>query len=889
MSIYHLEKIFEPASVAVIGASETEGSIGWTIMQNLTGGGYQGKIFPVNPKYETLFGMEAFPSLSDTGQAVEMAVIATPISTVPGIVRECADLGVGGAVIISAGGRETGEQGLELEKEIEKEAQKGGVRIVGPNCMGIICPAQSLNASFAAHMPAPGNTAFISQSGAICSAVLDLSLKENMGFRYFVSIGSMLDVDFGDLIDYIGNDSAVTSILLYVESLTEIRKFMSAARAVSAAKPIVVLKAGKSRAGARAAASHTGALAGEDQVYDAAFKRAGIARVGNLEDFFDCAEMLAKQPLPGGPRLVVVTNSGGPGVMAADAVSEQGLTLSPLEENTREKLDKILPPHWSRGNPIDMLGDATPERYARVTDLCCDVREFDGMLVIVNPQAMTDPTGVAKVLARHLEQKSFPVFGVFMGGKDVEPGREILNSAGIPTYDTPERAVRSFAVLTAYARNLELLQEIPSAFLHDIETEEDHARDLVQAALERPGRFMGEMESKSLLAAYGIPVNPTKPAASAQEAVDTASDMGFPLVMKVLSPDISHKTDAGGVMTDLYTEEDIRKAYDTVMERSHAYDPEADIQGVSLQPMIKGKAPELLIGAKQDPGFGPVILFGMGGIFAEVLKDRNIALPPLNRALARRVMEGTRVYQLLQGYRNIPRADLERLEQVLVCLSHLLVDFPEIRELDMNPVMIRDGRPVAVDARVMVKPADKTSPRHLVISSYPEQYESTEKTGGGLDVLIRPVKPEDAPLLEEFFDTLSQESRYNRFFAPKNTLSHDMLIRLTQIDYDRHIALTAVENAREERILGTARIIMGPDETSGEFSIVVGDAWQGQGLGRILLEKCLDAAGDYGVTTVYGTVLKQNRNMLALARELGFKVTGTEDSGLFELSIDLDK
>ncbi len=468
MGFYNMDKIFQPASVAVVGASETQGSIGRILMENLTEGGFEGNIIPVNPGHSEILGTRSYESLTVAEQNVDLAIIATPISTVLGIIEECAKTGVGGAVVISAGGRETGEKGRKLEKEIDEKARKGGVRIIGPNCMGIICPDRKLNASFAAHMPLEGSTAFISQSGAICSAMLDLSLKENMGFRYFVSIGSMLDVDFGDLIDYLGNDPKVKSIFLYIESLINVRKFMSAARGVSRVKPIVVLKAGKSEAGASAAASHTGALAGKDQVYQAAFSRAGIARVATLEGFFDCAEMLAKQSPPSGRRLVVITNAGGPGVMAADAIEECGLELSPLDENTISKLNEILPPHWSHGNPIDILGDATPERYKQVTACCFEAKEIDGMLILVNPQAMTDPSEVARFLAKSLADKPYPVFTVLMGGMDIEEGLKILNKEGIPTYESPERAVRSFAVLFDYARNLDLLQEIPPRFIQDV-------------------------------------------------------------------------------------------------------------------------------------------------------------------------------------------------------------------------------------------------------------------------------------------------------------------------------------------------------------------------------------------------------------------------------------
>ena len=887
MGLYNLEKIFDPKSVAVIGASEKKGSIGHAIMKNLVEGGYEGKILPVNPKYSEIRGMRAFKSVSEAEMKIDVAVIATPMATVNDIVKECVRAGVGSAVIISAGGREIGEAGLKIEEEIDREARKGGLRIVGPNCMGIIRPGRKLNASFAARMPHRGNLAFISQSGAILSAMLDLSLKQRMGFSYFVSIGSMLDVDFGDLVDYLGDDPEVKSILLYIESLTNIRKFMSAVREVSRVKPVVVLKAGKSPAGAKAAASHTGAMAGEDAVYDAAFKRGGITRVRTLEDFFDCAELLAKQSPPRGPRLVVITNSGGPGVMAADAVAEYGLEMSPLREETIESLNRILPPYWSRGNPVDLLGDATAERYARVATCCFRQGDMDGMLVICNPQAMTDPAEVARAMAESLKDRPYPVFAAWMGGKDVEEGIEILNQGGIPTYSTPERAVRAFMYLYHYFRNLEMLQEIPSRLPQLVEPDEEAARHIVQEGLKREKGILTEVESKRLLACYGVKVNPTEQASSAEEAVELARQIGYPVVMKVHSAEITHKTEAGGVKVDLQNEEDIRKAYDEIIEGARAYNPDAAGVGVSLQPMIRNPDVEILLGAKRDEIFGPVVLFGLGGIFAEILEDRSLGLPPLNQTLARRLMEDTRVFRILKGYRNRPAANLELLEQMIACLSHLLVDFPEIVELDMNPVIVKDGRPCAVDARVIVGASETASPHHLAISPYPEQYESREIVKGGLDIFVRPIKPEDAPLLLELFDSMSPMSRYYRFFSPKKALSREMLVRLTQVDYDRHIALVALrEEEGREKMLGVARLISGPDKNRAEFSIAVGDPWQGKGIGRKLLERALDVAVDYGIKKVEGEVLAENEQMLALGRKLGFEMKRDGSAGDYVLTIE---
>ncbi|MGB6376203.1 MAG: acetate--CoA ligase family protein, partial [Syntrophobacteria bacterium] len=678
MGLYNLDKIFEPESIAVVGASEKEGSIGSVHVQNLIQGGYQGKIFPVNPHYTSTHGLKAYPSISRIDHAVDLAIIAIPISSVPSVIRECAQVRVGGAIVVSAGGKETGPQGREIEDRIRREAETGGLRIIGPNCLGIICPGRKLNASFAAHMPQSGKVAFISQSGAICTAILDLALKEEIGFSHFVSIGSMLDVDFGDLIDYLGNYPEVNSILLYIESLTNFRKFMSAARAVSRVKPIVVLKSGRSPAGARAAASHTGAMVGEDAVYDAAFKRAGIVRVQTFGELFDCAELMAKQPRPKGPRLGIITNAGGPGVMAADSLAEYGAEPARLEQETIEQLNELLPPFWSHSNPIDVLGDASPERYAKAVDICLKAKELNGLLLILTAQGMTNPAEVAELLTQKLKAKPCPVFASWMGGMEVEKGRDILNHAGIPTYDTPESAVKAFMYMHEYSCNLQMLQEIPPKLAKELHFDRDWARAIIDEELKSGNGILTEIESKSLLTAYGIPVIHTEVATSVEEAKRLATHMGYPIVVKVHSPDIVHKTEAGGVQLDLYSEAAVSVAYRKTIKNARAYNPEAKILGVTLQPMIQRPDYEILLGAKRDENFGPVILFGMGGVLTELLKDWSIGLPPLNRSLARKLMESTRAYSLLKGYRNKPGANLALLEEMIIRLSQLLEDFPEI-------------------------------------------------------------------------------------------------------------------------------------------------------------------------------------------------------------------
>ncbi len=888
MSTHHLDHLFNPGSVAVIGASEQEGSIGSVLMQNMIQAGFQGRIHPVNPKYGSIHGFTARASILDLEEAPDLAVIAIPIQTVPDIIEDCVQAGTKGAVIISAGGREAGPEGVKLEERIKARADQTGLRIIGPNCLGIIAPGNKLNASFAAHMPDKGRLAFISQSGAICTSMLDLSLKENMGFRYFISIGSMLDVDFGDLIDYVGSDSGVESILLYIESLTQVRKFMSAARGISRLKPIVIIKSGKSAAGARAASSHTGALAGEDSVYDVAFRRTGAVRVRTIGDFFRCAELLAKGPRARGPRLTVLTNSGGPGVMAVDAINEYGLETAELSRETLDNLNRVLPEHWSRANPVDILGDASAERYVQAVNTL-ENTETDGLLVILNPQAMTDPGQVARDLSPVLSGKPFPVLTSWMGGRYVEKGIEIFNQAGISTFDTPEQAVRSFKYLHDYTRNLKKLTEIPPRVPERLHFDRDAAQSMLQTGLSRKDGLLTEIEAKDVIRAYGIPVNRTESAASEDEAVRLARDMGYPLAMKLLAQTITHKTDAGGVRLNLGSEEQIRSAYAAIMKAARDYDPEADVQGVSLQEMIPNPQLELLLGLKRDDNFGPVLVFGMGGVFTEILADRNMALPPMNRLLAQRLMQGTKVYRLLSGYRKRPGADLLAFEEVIIRLSHLAIDFPEIAELDLNPVIVHEGKPLALDARAVIRSSEQASPRHLVISPYPSHYEFPGVHVGGLSFCIRPIQPEDAGLLQELFETLSRTSVYYRFFSPLRTLSQEMLARFTQIDYDREMALVALasENGRD-RLLGVARIIRQIEGSDGEFAIVVGDPWQGRGIGEELLKRCLDIARDMGMGRVWGLALPQNAGMIRLGDKLGMTRHWDREQEAYALQIDLN-
>lgn len=858
-------------------------------MENLIKANFKGPIYPVNQNRQKVFGIKTYPSVKDIVNEVELVVFSIPIENVPAILEECGSIGVKGAIILSAGGKEIGEKGKLIEDKIERIAKGYGIRIVGPNCVGVICPLNGLNASFNSHMPKPGKIAFISQSGALCAAILDLAMEENIAFSHFVSLGSMLDVDFGDLIDHLGNDPKVSSILIYMEGLTNVRKFMSAARSVACVKPIIVLKSGRSEAGAMAASSHTGSMTGEDILYNAAFDRAGVVRVKKISDLFACAELLSKQPLPNGPKLMVITNSGGPGVMAADAIIEQGLELAPLDNEILDLLNSFLPPYWNGLNPVDILGDATPERYVRAVKTCVKSKNVNGVITILVPVAMTNPSECAKALTTMLNQQDVPIISCWMGGRDVKEGRAILNNSDIPTFNTPEEAVGAFNYLYHYSKKLKNIQQIPRRFSRLVKPDKLKTENLINEGIEKYNGRLSEYYSMNVLKSYGFPVNDVKLAKSKEELYELARDMEPPFVLKIASPDILHKTEAGGVRLNLMTTDNLLKAFDEIMESAKEYKKNAHIEGVTIQSMIKNVDYEILAGAKFDKLFGPIVVFGGGGIFAEVLKDVSVGIPPLNRALAKHMIEKTKISRLLKGYRRRSPANFEDIEELLVRLGNLVIDFPPIQELDMNPIIIKEGRPVVVDARMILKRTDIKPPMHLIISPYPQEYEWQVTTSKDINIFVRPVRPEDAPLYMELFKQLSPTSVYYRFFRPLRELPHYLLVRFTQIDYDREIALVAIDkSSNEEKMLGVARIIAVPVKDKAEFAILVGDPWQGKGIGKVLLQKCLTIAKKQGIKVVCGTVLPSNRQMLALAEKLGFQIKKML-RGEYELTIDLEK
>jgi acetyltransferase len=879
-----LDPIFEPRSVAVVGASATAGSVGNILMRNLLENPFGGVVYPVNPKRHAVHGVRCYPDLAAIPEVVDLAVIATPAAGVPEVVRQCSDRGIPGAVVISAGFAELGPSGRELEART-RDASQGKVRVIGPNCLGVIRPPRNLNASFASGSVAPGRVALLSQSGAICTSILDWAAEKHVGFSAFVSVGSMLDVDFADLIDYFADDAATRSIILYMESVGDVRKFLSAARSVGRTKQIIVVKAGRHEAGARAAASHTGALAGADAVFDAAFRRAGILRVATIGELFDMSEILALQPPPHGRALAIVTNAGGPGVMATDALMLAGGQVAALAPKTVAALNAALPPFWSHSNPVDVLGDATPDRYRIAAEECVRDPAADGLLVLLTPQAMTDPTATARAVSDAVRNATKPVLACWMGGATVRPGRDVLAAAGIPTFDAPEPAIAAFLHMADYSRNQELLYETPQAIPGDWRPETAEVRSIFAQARAAGRLLLTEVEAKAALAAYGLPVTPAVQCDDADRAVAAANHLGYPVVLKLSSTTLTHKTDDGGVQLNLSDEAAVRAAFATIRDNvARLARPEA-FEGVTVQPMIRDRGLELIVGSSVDRQFGPVILFGTGGVLVEVVQDRALALPPLNRALARRLMERTKIYPALKGVRGQRPVDLEALEALLVRFGQFLVDFPEVAEVDMNPVLASPERVQALDARVLLAPPDAPRPR-LAIHPFPNRYTAPFTLRNGSTVTVRALGPEDEPLIVAMHGRHSEHTLRMRYFGLVKTLSRDSLIRLCHLDYDREMALTAV-TLDGGTMLGVSRYYLRPETGEAEFALIVSDAYQGQGLGRHLLERLIAVARERGARKLTGQVLVENTAMLELVRTLNFREAVPPRDGVAVVDLSL--
>jgi acetyltransferase len=895
-----LDPIFAPQSVALIGATESAGSVGRTIFQNLGRGGFQGVVYPVNPKRNSVLSVRAYPSVSALPEKVDLAVICTPAKSVPGIIQECIKAEIPGAIIISAGFKETGPEGVALEKQILADARRGGMRIVGPNCLGVMVPQHGLNATFATAIAKPGNVGFLSQSGALCTAVLDWSLKENVGFSAFVSIGSMLDVGWGDLIYYLGDDPNTKSIVIYMETIGDARTFLSAAREVALTKPIIVIKPGRTEGAAKAAASHTGSLTGSDDVLDAAFKRCGVLRVNNISDLFYMSEVLGRQPRPRGNRLTMITNAGGPGVLATDALLMSGGALAEVSKGTIEELNKILPSAWSHNNPIDVLGDASAETYAKTLEIAGRDPNSDGLLVILTPQAMTDCTGTAEKLKAfgHVEGK--PVLASWMGGKDVAEGEAVLNKAGIPTFPYPDTAARVFSQMWRYADNLRSLYEtpVPSADADDLESGRARAKALIEVVKKSGRTILTEAESKDILGCYGIPTVVTKIAKTEVESSKLAKGIGFPVVLKLYSETITHKTDVGGVQLNLKDEDEVRRAFKAIKLACTEKAGAQHFQGVTVQKMIKlSEGYEIILGSSIDPQFGPVLLFGMGGQLVEIFKDKALALPPLNTTLARRMMETTKIYHALKGVRGRKPVNLVALERLMVGFSQLVAEQPWIKEIDINPMFASAEDLVALDARVILhdlKMKEDALPK-LAIRSYPTRYVSSWKMKSGTPVNIRPIRPEDEPLLVKFHQTLSEESVYHRYFSQiklDQRIAHERLVRICFNDYDREIALVAEykdPKNRERQIIGVGRLSKARGLNEAEFAMIVGDPWQKQGLGTELLKRLVLIGQDEKLKRITAIIMADNFGMQHVSRKVGFKVTHDEGGRDFKAEYALKK
>lgn len=887
MSEHYLNRLFEPRSVAVFGASEREGSVGALVFENLISADFAGEVYAINPKHESVQGKPAWPDLASLGKQVDLAVIATPAATVPSIINACGEYGVKAAAVLSAGFREVGSEGLRLERALVDNARRYGLRFLGPNCLGIMRPKVGLNATFSKAVATPGRVALVSQSGALCTAILDWAAANDVGFSSVVSTGISADADFGEVLDYLVNDPETHSILLYIEGVHQARSFMSSLRAAARAKPVIALKVGRHLEGSRAALSHTGALVGADDVFDAALRRAGVVRCLQIGELFSAATTLTSGFETFGDRLAIVTNGGGPGVMATDRVADLGVAMAKLSPQTLASLNAVLPPTWSHGNPIDVIGDATPERYAQVVETCLAAPEMDGVLVILTPQAMTDPTAVAQAMADLASRYHKPLLACWMGHVQVEEGRSILRHAGIPNYNTPEAAVAAFFYLASHYHNQKLLLEAPGPLSEDEGKMPDAegARLIIEGALAEGHRVLSESESKAVLKAFHIPIAHSQVVNSPNAALVQAESFGFPVVLKIDSPDITHKSDAGGVRLGIANAQGVRSAYKEIIDAVKMNRPEARIHGVSIQPMIsRPNGRELLVGLVSDPLFGPVITFGAGGTAVEIIADRAVSLPPLNARLARDLIQSTRVAKMLGPFRHMPAANQQALEQVLLRISELACELPHVKELDINPLILDEQGAVAVDARIVVDFHSTTAQpySHIAIHPYPTLLVSHWQLPDGTDVTIRPIRPEDAEIEQAFIRNLSERSRYYRFMQSIRELTPQMLARFTQIDYDREMALVAVIAGRE---VGVARYITNPDGESCEFAIVVADEWQRRGIAHRFMAQLMEIARNRDLKRMEGDILADNHEMLALAEELGFSSrVSLDDPGVRHVS-----
>lgn len=877
MKKHYLAKVFEPTSVAIVGASERESSVGGQVLRNMLNSGFQGKVYPVNPKHDEILGLKAYKSVSEIDHPVDLVVIAIPAPSIPSVMRSCGERGVGAALVLSAGFSEIGKRGKALQNEIVDIARTYDMPLVGPNCLGVLRPRVGLNATFAKSQINDGQVALVAQSGAFCTGLLDWADAQGYGFSAVASLGATADVGFGDVLDYLALDPATKSILLYVEGVSNARSFISGLRIAARLKPVIVVKSGRNETGTRAAVSHTGALIGGDNVFDAAIRRAGAVRVTTVNQLFAAAKTLASGTRVEGPRLAILTNGGGPGVMAADRASDLNVPLAELSEPTIEALSKVLPQHWSHSNPVDILGDADSARYQQAAEIILADKKVDGILVLLTPQAMTDPSACAEGVVAASKSTGKPILACWMGEKLVSEGRQILDKAGIPQFRSPEAGVDAFGYLACYRSNQRALLQVPTPLSRHKEADVEGARLVIEHALGERRYTLNSAEAKAILRAFHIPTSPSINVSTAADALVAAEGVGLPVAMKINSPDITHKSDVGGVRLNIREPRSVRTAFREMMESVQEASPNARVSGVTIEPMMeRPHAREILIGIARDPVFGPVISFGAGGTAVEIFADSQVALPPLNHYLSENLIEGTRAARFLKQFRDLPQADMNTLTQILQRISEIACELPEVVELEINPLLVDETGAIAVDARVVVAPPQASTEHygHMAIHPYPPELETTWQMPDGVDVSIRPIRPEDAENEQTFVKNLSAESKYFRFMQSLDQLSPLMLARFTQIDYDREMALVAVlhEGTAKARIIGVSRYVSNPDRQSCEFALTVADDWQKKGIGRQLMQRLMSVAKDRGIETMEGEVLSNNSKMLKLCERLGYRV-----------------
>ncbi|MCP0913772.1 bifunctional acetate--CoA ligase family protein/GNAT family N-acetyltransferase [Legionella sp. 27cVA30] len=882
MSAHYLDKFFNPSAIAVIGASSRTNSVGMKVFANLLGANFAGQLYPVNPKHTKIQGYHAFPNVLDIPHAIDLAIITTPAQTVPIILDQCGKKNIKAAVIISAGFSESGNEGKEWEQSALNLAHHYNMRLIGPNCLGLMRPACGLNATFNNTFAMSGSIALVSQSGAICAAILDWAIDKRIGLSAMVSLGNAVDLDFGEILDFLAVDAETKSILLYIEGIHNARRFMSGLRAAARMKPVIVIKGGRLAQGSRAAYSHTGALVGDDDAFDAALRQAGAVRVMTIKQLFSAAEILSSNYRTQGNRLAIITNGGGAGVMAADRASELNIPLAPLNEHTITQLNQILPRAWSHQNPIDILGDATPERYHHTVKICAKDENIDGLLNILIPVAMSNPLKVAKQLLLDAKESTKPIIACWMGEHHVKSSWELFAQHNIPCFSTPEEAIEAFSYLAEYHHNQQLLLQVPEPRLHRPKHDVQGARLIIESVLGERRNLLSTMESKAILKAFAIPITSAIATHSANEALIAAETLQFPVVMKINSPDITHKQDAGGVKLNIEHAGAVRDTYHQLIENAKQYRPDANITGVTVEKMYKDpNNREVMIGVVRDKVFGPVITFGAGGTFVEIIRDRAVALPPLNPYLANHLIDRTRIAKLLGKFRNMLPANTDALLNVLLNVSAMVCELPYIREMDINPLLVNDKEAIAVDVRIVVDaPVTSTVPyQHMAICPYPSHLSSTWQMTDSTHITIRPIRPEDAQIEQEFVKNLSPQSRYFRFMEHLQELTLSTLIRFTQIDYDREMAFIATcKKIDKEIAIGVARYYMANDAgDTCEFGLVIADAWQNKGLGTRLMKVLQDAAKHRGVKMMRGEILAENKPMLDLVENLGFTVMSVAD------------